>query len=145
MRDVNIDAAPIEALLQALGQRLDALRIDRRLKNEDLAKKAGVNRNTLTRIWKGKPVSTETLLRVLRALGALDLVGQLLVEPRPSPIELLEAAEGKGHGKTKTKVYDPRTKGREEEKALPKHSEVRLATANREEILKRYRKPDKEG
>jgi DNA-binding Xre family transcriptional regulator len=91
MRKINIDTAPIDSLLKSMGQRLDALRISQDIKNKDLAIEAGVNRNTLTRLWQGKPVNSENLFRVLRALGAIDLISEVILDPLPSPIDLLDA------------------------------------------------------
>ena len=52
------------------------------------AKRAGLNRATLYRLLAGGNVSTEVLLRTLRALGRVDLIGQLTAPPAPSPLEL---------------------------------------------------------
>ncbi|HME04331.1 MAG TPA: hypothetical protein VKG38_15020, partial [Solirubrobacteraceae bacterium] len=42
------------------------------------------------RIEAGEPVTTTTLIRVLRTLGLTDGLDQVVPEPRPSPVELLK-------------------------------------------------------
>ncbi len=144
MHNINIDTAPVASLLKAMGQRLDALRIKQEIKNEELAAQSGVNRNTLTRLWQGKPVSSENLFRVLRALGAINLVSEAVLEPSPSPIDLLDASQSKKSGKAKTKVYSSRLKPIKNEKGPSKLSvesaKTGLVKADREEIRKRYKK-----
>ncbi len=144
MRTINIDTAPIDSLLKAMGQRLDELRIKQGIKNIDLATKSGVNRNTLTRLWQGKPVNSENLFRVLRALGAIDFISEAVLEPPPSPIDLLDAPTRWKSRKTRTKVYNSKQKktGRAENAPASnsaKDKNTGLVMANREEILCRYK------
>lgn len=144
MRTINIDTAPIDSLLKAMGQRLDALRIKQGIKNEDLATKSGVNRNTLTRLWQGKPVNSENLFRVLRALGAIGLISEAVLEPPPSPIDLLDAPTRRKLRKTRTKVYNSKQKKTVRAENAPasnsdKDKNTGLVMANREAILSRYK------
>lgn len=144
MRNMNIDTAPVASLLKAMGQRLDTLRIKQGIKNEELAAQSGVNRNTLTRLWQGKPVSSENLFRVLRALGAINLVSEAVLEPPPSPIDLLDAPQSKKSSKAKTKVYSSRPKPVKIENgpsdSSTDGSKIGLVKADREEIKRRYQK-----
>jgi transcriptional regulator with XRE-family HTH domain len=144
MHKINIDTAPIDSLLKATGQRLDALRVKQGIKNEDLATKSGVNRNTLTRLWQGKPVNSENVFRVLRALGAMGLISEIILEPPPSPMDLIDTPTRKTLRKAKTKVYD--SKQKEPPKVAETHvgnsakdKKPGLIMANREEILSRYK------
>ncbi|MCF6179016.1 MAG: helix-turn-helix transcriptional regulator [Geopsychrobacter sp.] len=144
MRNLNVNTAPIASLLKAMGQRLDALRIKQGIKNEDLATKSGVNRNTLTRLWQGKPVSSENLFRVLRALGAINLITAAVLEPPPSPIDLLDAPQSKKSGKAKTKVYSSRSKSVKIENGprdpSTEGAKTGLVKADREAIQRRFQK-----
>ncbi len=144
MRNINIDTAPVASLLKAMGQRLDALRIKQGIKNEELAAQSGVNRNTLTRLWQGKSVSSENLFRVLRALGAINLVSEAVLEPPPSPMDLLDAPQDKKSGKVKTKVYSSRQKSIKIENGprdpSAEGSKTGLVKADREAILRRYKR-----
>jgi len=65
----------------------------RGLTQAQLADRAGVSRNTLARLERGDGgVSLENLLRVLRALGILDLLPKAL-DPYESDIGRLRASE----------------------------------------------------
>jgi transcriptional regulator with XRE-family HTH domain len=84
------------AVLRALddtGSSLAAWRRLRGLTQAQLADRAGVGRNTVLRLEKGDGgVSTENLLRVLRALGILDELPRAL-DPYESDVGRLRADE----------------------------------------------------
>lgn len=75
------------AVLDELGERLARTRLERNLSQERLATEAGVSKATVERLEAGEPVKSTSLIRVLRALGRLEALDQLLPEPLPSPIE----------------------------------------------------------
>ncbi len=79
-----------EAVLSELGARLERHRLERNLTQRELAAWAGVERKAVQRIEAGEAVKLTSFLRVLRALGLLDALDQLVPEPLPSPIELLK-------------------------------------------------------
>jgi transcriptional regulator with XRE-family HTH domain len=65
----------------------------RGLTQVQLADRAGINRETLRRLEKGDGgVTTENLLRVLRALGLIDIVPRAL-DPYESDLGRLRADE----------------------------------------------------
>lgn len=78
--------APIRSLQAALGRAL-SLAIDAQGGKVAFARRAGLHRATLYRLLRGDNVSTEVLLRTLRALGRVDLIAQLVAEPERSPLE----------------------------------------------------------
>lgn len=78
-----------DAVLAELGSRLERVRLDRNLTQEQLAGEAGVSRQTLGRIEAGGPAKLPALVRVLRALGMLDALDAAIPEPLPSPIDQL--------------------------------------------------------
>lgn len=80
-------SAPIESLKKEMGQALDAA-IDKQGGKVAFAARAGLNRATLYRLLRGGNVSTDVLLRTLRALGRADLIAALISPPQPSPLEL---------------------------------------------------------
>lgn len=79
-----------ETVLAELGRRVERLRLDRNLTQDQLAKEAGISRPTLERIESGGVAKLPAFIRVLRALDVLDALDSLLPMPAPSPIEQLE-------------------------------------------------------
>lgn len=80
--------ASIDALKEEMGKCLEEA-IDRQGGKVAIASQAGLNRATLYRLLSGKNVSTDVLLRTLRALGRNDLLAELTRMPEPSPLERL--------------------------------------------------------
>jgi transcriptional regulator with XRE-family HTH domain len=78
------------AIVQEIGKRIKAYRIEKRFTQQDLAIRAGVSLFTLTKIERGKPVSIIMLLAVLRGLRLLDNLELFLPEISISPIKMLE-------------------------------------------------------
>ena len=93
MRKVTVDA-PIDSLLEAIGDKLNKVRIQQGMQNSELAEASGVSRATLTNLWAGQPVKLDTLLRVMRALGQRSLIQALIDTPEPTPMEKLAAGNG---------------------------------------------------
>jgi transcriptional regulator with XRE-family HTH domain len=79
-----------EAVLAELGTRLERTRLERNLTQRELAAQAGVERKALVRMEGGESVRLVSFIRVLRALGLLDVLDRLVPEPTPSPMELLK-------------------------------------------------------
>lgn len=78
-----------ETVLAELGRRLARTRLDRNQSQEKLAFEAGVSKKTVERLEGGAPVKSTSLIRILRALGQLEVLDRLIPEPLPSPIERL--------------------------------------------------------
>ncbi len=79
-----------EAVLAELGARLEAVRLARNLSQTELAAQSGVARKAIQRLESGEPITTTTLVRVLRALGLTDGLDQVAPEPLPSPVDMLK-------------------------------------------------------
>jgi|SRR5580700_4063585 transcriptional regulator with XRE-family HTH domain len=94
-----------EVVLSELGSRLQRTRLERNLTQRELAAEAGVERKVLQRIEAGESVTLAGFIRVLRALGLLDALDQLVPEPTPSPIELMQL-----HGKRRRRASGARLK-----------------------------------
>ncbi len=107
-----------EAVLSELGARLQRTRLERNLTQRELAGEAGVERKVLQRIEAGESVTLGGFIRVLRALGLLDALDQLVPEPVPSPIELLKL-----HGKRRRRASGARLKStpHQQEQGTPWH------------------------
>jgi transcriptional regulator with XRE-family HTH domain len=78
------------AVLAELGRRLARTRLDGNITQAELGEEAGVGIATVQRLESGRPVTSASLIRVLRVLGLLDALEQLVPEPAPSPVELLK-------------------------------------------------------
>lgn len=75
-----------------LGLRIKRERIVNKLKQKQLADKAAVSIAALSSLENGRPVTTQTLARVLRALGHKDALENLLPPSVVSPIDLQKLA-----------------------------------------------------
>ncbi|RRD93003.1 helix-turn-helix transcriptional regulator [Bacteroides heparinolyticus] len=75
-------------VLLKIGQRMKEARIRQHITQEELATTAGVSVLTVANIEKGKSVSLLLFISVLRSLGFLENLEQLVPEIRISPIEL---------------------------------------------------------
>ncbi|MCB9918562.1 MAG: helix-turn-helix transcriptional regulator [Planctomycetes bacterium] len=83
-------ASPDQALLRRLGERLARARLDLNRTQAALAREAGVSKSTVERLENGESTQLSNFLRILRVLGLVDFLSNLLIEPPPSPIELLK-------------------------------------------------------
>ncbi len=79
-----------EAILRELGERVARARIESQLTQANMAEQAGVSKRTIERIEAGTSAQMSSMLRVLRALGLLEGLNQLVPEPGPRPMELLK-------------------------------------------------------
>jgi transcriptional regulator with XRE-family HTH domain len=79
--------------MRELAEDLTAWRKLRGLTQAQLADRAGISRDTLTRLERGTGgIGLETLLRVLRALGLLDALGPAF-DPHRSDIGRMRSDE----------------------------------------------------
>lgn len=91
---MNLDKAITE-----LGERAKQLRVDRGLKQEELANNAGVSVSTVKALESGKSISLLNLARILQQLDCLDGLVETIPEVAPNPIDLLKL-----EGKTRQRV-----------------------------------------
>lgn len=73
-----------------IGDRLKQTRLRQNITQQKLAEEAGVSLSSIKKIEKGEVGSFDTLLRVLRTLGLLDVLQPLVNEQQPSPSEYYE-------------------------------------------------------
>lgn len=78
-----------EEIQSDLGERLRQLRLGQRLTQAGLASRAGVSPRALRGLESGEGSSLITLIRVLKALGALTSLDALAPQPTISPMALL--------------------------------------------------------
>jgi transcriptional regulator with XRE-family HTH domain len=73
---------------QELGKRLKNRRLEMNLSQEQVAKRSGLSRRTITAIENGGGSTLTSLIALLRALQALDTLENFLPDPGISPIAL---------------------------------------------------------
>ncbi|PRB81317.1 transcriptional regulator [Pseudomonas sp. MYb185] len=88
-----------EAILAELGSRIARQRLDMGYTQAMLAEQAGVSKRTLERLEAGASTQLTSFIRILRVLGLLHGLDQLLPEQGPSPMALL-----RGKGKVPRRV-----------------------------------------
>ena len=76
-------------LQQQLGERLKRLRLSRNLDQRTTAEKAGLSEKALRNLEAGRGSTVETLLRVLKALDALQGIDLPAPEATVNPLDLL--------------------------------------------------------
>lgn len=94
----------IPELATELGQRARAFRLRKRLDQAEVAELAGISRRTVSFLEQGKGSSVETLLRVMKAMGALDGLSSLF-PPAPAidPVAML------GRPSAPSRIYKKRS------------------------------------
>jgi transcriptional regulator with XRE-family HTH domain len=74
---------------QELGTRLKNRRLDLNLSQEEVAKRSGLARRTITAIEHGEGSTLSTLIALLRALDSLDTLEGFLPDPGISPMAMI--------------------------------------------------------
>lgn len=88
--NINMTKMSDKAILEGIGQRLRRIRLNRNMTQIDLAKQAGIGRRTLQKAEDGEATTLETLVAILRGLGMVSQLDQLLPEPPASPVQLAQ-------------------------------------------------------
>lgn len=89
----NIYMLPDGEIRRRLGQKIRRLRLRQNFTQTSLAEQAQVSLTTLKRIEKGDISYFDSLMRVLRILGELDVFSPLIKEEEMSPNEYFELVE----------------------------------------------------
>lgn len=79
-----------ESILAELGQRIARRRIDLQMTQAVVAEQAGVAKRTLERLEAGQSAQMSSLIRILRALDALQDLDRMIPEIGPRPMDLLK-------------------------------------------------------
>ena len=77
-------------ILNRIGNHLKAVRLKQNITQQSLAKASGVSLSSLKKIEKGEIRSFDSLLRVMRMLGKLDVFQPLVEEQQMSPSDYYE-------------------------------------------------------
>lgn len=89
----NIYMLPDGEIRRRLGQKIRRLRLRQNFTQASLAEQAQVSLTTLKKIEKGDISYFDSLMRVLRVLGELDVFSPLIKEEEMSPNEYFEFVE----------------------------------------------------
>ena len=89
----NIYMLPDGEIRRRLGQKIRHLRLRQNFTQVSLAEQAQVSLTTLKKIEKGDISYFDSLMRVLRVLGELDVFSPLIKEDEMSPNEYFEFVE----------------------------------------------------
>lgn len=87
-----------EEIQHELGQRIRALRLNKRLTQEGVAARADVARMAVRGLESGKGSTLNTLIRVLKALDALGSLEVLAPTPMISPVAMLSGPRVRQRG-----------------------------------------------
>lgn len=87
-----------------IGEHLKAIRLKQNITQQSLAEETGVSLSSVKKIEKGEIGSFDSLLRVLRMLGKLDVLFPLVEEEQLSPSEYYELVQAAGAHKRKRAV-----------------------------------------
>ena len=88
--DMNWNSISNNAIIEEIGKRLKEYRFQRKLTQQEIAEQAGISAFSVTQIEKGKAVTINVFLSVLRVLRLLDNFELSIPEIGISPIELLK-------------------------------------------------------
>lgn len=78
-----------DEILRELGSRLRSYRLQQNLGMTDVAKRAGLNRNTIVNAEAGRNPRLATLVRLLRVYGRVEALDSFLPQPTISPLQLV--------------------------------------------------------
>ena len=103
-----------EVLERKIGERLKAVRLKQNITQQALAEKSTVSLSSVKKIEKGEIGSFDSLLRVLRTLGKLDVLLPLVEEEKLSPSEYYELVQKAGAHQRKRAAGKSTKKDKEE-------------------------------
>lgn len=104
MTNMNIRFKTNSELQTELGVRLRRLRLQRNMPRLELADKAGVAVGSIAKAEAGEDIRLSTLLALLRVLGGLDQVLQLIPSAQVSPLDAVDL----GHERKKARRFGKR-------------------------------------
>lgn len=90
-------------LCNRIAAKIKAVRLKQNMSQAELADKSGVSISTIKRMEDGEVKNFESLIRVLRTLGKLDVFVPLVEEEQLSPNEYYELASKANKPKRKRK------------------------------------------
>ncbi len=77
-----------ESIQQELGSRIKSLRISFSITQKEMAERTGISLRTISSLENGKDVSFSTMLEVLRILGRISALDDLIPEENIRPAQI---------------------------------------------------------
>ena len=88
--DIDYSSMSDDKLALLLGEFIKHNRIEKNLSQEELGTAAGISRPTISLMERGKSMSLNSIIRVLRVLDLLYLFDAVRITQQISPMELLK-------------------------------------------------------
>ena len=101
-----------DAILRQIGSKLKELRIEKNMKQAELADASGVSVFTISSVENGKATSLFTIVQLLRALEHLDYLNSFFQEETISPIAYAKLMK---NNKKKIRVKSSNTETKEDD------------------------------
>jgi len=86
---MNFDSMTNNAIAQEIGHRIEQLRLEKNITQQQLADEIGLSRVSYRKLAQGA-AKFENIIAALRALGRLDLIEQFVPETSFSPMAQLK-------------------------------------------------------
>lgn len=77
-------------LRKRIGEKLKAIRLKRNITQQSIAEESSISLSSVKKVENGEIGSFDTLLRMLRTLGMLESISELIEEEELSPNEYYE-------------------------------------------------------
>ena len=104
---IEFELASSAAIENALGKRIEEIRLKRNITQSGLAREAGISRSTITRlVQEGKGISLDSFIRTLKALQLAHNLETLLPNPGLSPLEELEKGSQPSRQRARARKQD---------------------------------------
>lgn len=113
----NIYMLPDGEICRKIGQKIQQLRLSQNLTQKSLADQAQISVSTLKRIEEGEIRSFDSIMRVLRILGELEIFTNLLKDEEMSPNEYYEFMQQQKKRQRKRGVSEKNMKQSTDEEA----------------------------
>jgi DNA-binding XRE family transcriptional regulator len=97
MAKTNIEwlAMSDKSIISIIGKYIKDQRLIQNKTQANIAKSAGINRWTMSKIENGEPISLISLIQILRALNLLHVLSIFETHTQPSPLELAKQEKQK--------------------------------------------------
>ncbi len=84
-----------KSIVSIIGEYIKHQRLIQNKTQANIAKIAGINRWTMSKIENGEPISLTSLIQILRALNLIDLFDVFKIQSQLSPLELAKLEKRK--------------------------------------------------